>query len=271
MRQPDLDIAVEWASREGWNPGLHDAEIFYHADPSGFFAGFISEIQVACISSTAYGSSFGFLGLYIVRPEYRRRKLGIKIWEKALEYLGNRNIGRDGVITRQADYEKYDFKFAYRNLRFAGSIGCRKNSKNIVDLKSFEASEIAEYDSQMFPTRRDNFISRWVRHEGSKALGYLEDSRLAGYGVLRPCITGFKVGPLFADSKEIAQDLLSGLASNVGKDKIFIDVPEPNRQAIDLVESNGMVKVFETARMYNRAIPDLPLDRIYGVTTLELG
>ncbi len=272
MRQSDLDVAIQWASSEGWNPGLNDAETFYHADPSGFFAGFVSGVPVASISSVAYDSSFGFLGLYIVKPEYRGRGFGIKIWERALDYLGDRNIGLDGVIARQKDYEKYGFKFAYRNLRFAGSFTCPTRSKNLVDLKNLETSKIAEYDVQMFPTRRDNFISRWVKQKGSKALGHLANGKLVGYGVLRPCRIGFKVGPLFADSREIAQELLSGLASHAGKDRIFIDVPEPNKQALDLVKGNMMMeKIFETARMYNKSIPDLPLDRIYGVTTLELG
>jgi len=271
MSQSDLDVAIEWASSEGWNPGLNDAETFYHADPSGFFAGFVSGVPAACISSVAYDSSFGFLGLYIVKPEYRGRGFGIKIWEKALEYLGDRNIGLDGVIARQKDYEKYGFKFAYRNLRFAGSFTCPTRSKNLVDLKNLETSKIAEYDIQMFPARRDNFISRWVKQKGSKALGYLADGKLVGYGVLRPCLIGFKIGPLFADNREIAQELLSGLASHAGKERIFIDVPEPNQQAIDLVKGNSMEKIFETARMYNKSIPALPLNRIYGVTTLELG
>jgi len=269
MRRPDLDVAIEWAAREGWNPGLHDAEAFHHADPTGFLAGFVSGIQVACISAVAYDSSFGFLGLYIVKPEFRGRGFGIKIWEKALEYLGDRNVGLDGVIARQADYEKYGFEFAYRNLRFAGSVA-PSNSKNTVDLKDVGIKEIIEYDHQMFPARRDDFISRWVSQKGCRALGYLSGNRLVGYGVLRPCVKGFKIGPLFADSREIAQELLSGLASRAGGE-IFIDVPEPNRQAIDLVEKSGMKKVFETARMYNKDIPRLPIDRIYGVTTLELG
>lgn len=106
MRRSDLDVAIEWASCEGWNPGLNDADTFYHADPLGFFAGFISGVPVAFISSVAYDSSFGFSGLYIVKPEYRGRGFGIKIWKKALEYLGDRNIGLDGVIARQTDYEK---------------------------------------------------------------------------------------------------------------------------------------------------------------------
>lgn len=183
-------------------------------------------------------------------------------------------IGISGLTASSQDRQtmkKYGFKFAYRNLRFAGSLTCSTDSKNLVDLKNLETSKFAEYDIQMFPARRDNFVSRWVRQKASKARGYLADGRLAGYGVLRPCATGFKIGPLFADSRQIAQQLLSGLASHAGKDRIFIDVPEPNHQALDLVKRNGMEKVFETARMYNKSPPDLPLDRIYGATTLELG
>lgn len=269
MRRPDLDVAMQWASREGWNPGLHDANVFYSADPSGFFAGFVSGVPVACISAFAYGNSFGFLGLYIVKPEFRGKGYGIRIWEKALKHLGVRNVGLDGVVARQADYEKYGFRFAYRNLRFAGIIA-PANSSNVVDLKDIEIREIVEYDSRMFPARHDDFVSRWVSQKGSKALGYPSGDRLAGYGVVRPCVTGFKVWPLFADNSEIAQELLSGLAGRVDGE-IFIDVPEPNQQATDLVEKSGMKKVFETSRMYNKRTPDLPIDRIYGVTTLELG
>ena len=33
------DIAIKWAEKEGWNPGITDAEPFYAADPKGFFIG----------------------------------------------------------------------------------------------------------------------------------------------------------------------------------------------------------------------------------------
>jgi hypothetical protein len=52
----------------------------------------------------------------------------------------SRNIGLDSVIAKQReDYEKYDFKFAYRNLRYAGSSSIirtsTKPSKYVTDLK----------------------------------------------------------------------------------------------------------------------------------------
>ena len=39
MSEADLELALDWAAAEGWNPGLHDAHCFYAADPEGFFLG----------------------------------------------------------------------------------------------------------------------------------------------------------------------------------------------------------------------------------------
>jgi hypothetical protein len=158
-------------------------------------------------------------------------------------------------------------------LRFAGNItASERHSGNIVDLKGLKIREVFGYDNQMFPARRDNFIAGWVRQKGCKALGYRSGDRLAGYEVVRACVRDRVQGrPLFVDSKEIAQEILSELARHVGKNDVFIDIPEPNQQALDLAKRNGMKKIFETVRMYNKVIPPLPLDRIYGVTTLELG
>jgi len=44
-----------------------------------------------------------------------------------------------------------------------------------------------------------------------------------------------------------------------------------NRDAVALAEKHKMKLVFETARMYTGIFPDLPLNRLFGVTTFELG
>ncbi|ANO32684.1 hypothetical protein BCT86_15520 [Vibrio breoganii] len=43
MSRDEIDTAVEWAMLEGWNPGLHDAENYYTADPEGFLVGLIND------------------------------------------------------------------------------------------------------------------------------------------------------------------------------------------------------------------------------------
>lgn len=89
---------------------------------------------------------------------------------------------------------------------------------------------------------------------------------------MRLCRSGYKVGPLFADSQEFADQLFSALKASAPEGApIFLDMPAVSGAAVDLVRQHKMSVVFETARMYKGKIPDLPLDRLFGVTTFELG
>ena len=85
MTEADLALALEWAAAEGWNPGLHDARSFYAADPQGFLLGELDGAPAGSVSAVRYGAVFGFLGLYIVRPEFRGRGFGLKLWRAALD------------------------------------------------------------------------------------------------------------------------------------------------------------------------------------------
>ena len=53
----ELDLAIDWAAQEGWNPGLADAACFHAADPEGFLIGFIGREPVGCISMVRYGAT----------------------------------------------------------------------------------------------------------------------------------------------------------------------------------------------------------------------
>src|SRR5690554_5744288 len=106
MDRADLDVAVSWAAKEGWNPGRADAECFYAADPSGFFMGYLGEEPVASVYAVKYGKSFGFVGFYIVKEEHRGKGFGWRIWQRAMESLAGRIVGLDGVVAQQDNYRK---------------------------------------------------------------------------------------------------------------------------------------------------------------------
>lgn len=273
MTRQDLDIAVGWAAAEGWNPGLYDADCFYQTDPKGFFMGFLGSEPVACISAVSYGKDFGFIGFYIVKKEYRGKTYGIQIWNHALNYLSTQNIGLDGVVAQQENYKKSGFKLAYRNIRYEG-VGDKRKIKysNIIKLSEIPFSKLVEYDSKLFPVSRPQFLKNWIKQPESLAVGYLNKNQLAGYGMIRKCIKGYKIGPLFADNAAIAEKLFQSLSFFVRKgEPIYLDIPKVNPEAINLVKSHNMKYSFETARMYTKEPPKLPINKIFGVTTFELG
>ena len=116
----ELEIAVGWAEKEGWNPGLYDGDAFYASDPTGFFIGFLGDEPVSSISAVKYDDLFGFIGFYIVKPEHRGKGYGYHIWKEAMKYLNGFVIGLDGVLTQQATYKLSGFTLAYRNIRYEG-------------------------------------------------------------------------------------------------------------------------------------------------------
>ncbi|WP_105169082.1 GNAT family N-acetyltransferase [Pseudoalteromonas sp. T1lg23B] len=273
MTPNELDIAVEWAANEGWNPGLSDAQCYYQADPNGFLMGYLGDEPIASISVVKYNDMFGFLGFYIVAPQYRGLGYGWQIWQAGLQYLKGCNIALDGVVAQQDNYRKSGFKLAYRNIRFAGTGGSSASElSQIVPISTLSLAMLFDYEQAFFPADRNGFLRAWVNQANCHALAIMEAGKLAGYGVIRPCQSGYKIGPLFANSAQQAQQLFQALrAKTLPSDTVYLDVPEVNAAAVTLAQRNDMQPAFETARMYTLETPNLPLDRIYGVTSFEIG
>lgn len=273
MSVDELSIAIDWARQEGWNPGLEDAALFHAADPGGFLIGRIDGAPVATISAVRYGDGFGFVGLYIVHPAHRGQGYGWQIWQAAMARLSGRNVGLDGVVAQQANYRRSGFQLAHRNIRMAGHSRPAAPDPGCVGLTPTWLEAILRKDAACFPAPRESFLRGWLTASGTTTLVLPgENGALAGYGCLRTCHQGCKIGPLVADDMAGAGRLLTALTGRLpaGTD-CFLDVPEPNRAALMLAADAGMTPSFETARMYTGAFPDLPLAMIAGITSFELG
>jgi GNAT superfamily N-acetyltransferase len=276
MTPGDVDVALGWAATEGWNPGLDDATAFFAADPHGFFVGTWDGAPIGCISAVAYGDAFGFIGLYIVCPQWRGKGFGMRLWNEGMAYLGARNIGLDGVLAQQPNYRKSGFVLAYRNVRYEGVASAEEEPVDgvmLVDALSVPFERLLDYDTRMFACTRAAFLRAWLAQptQHASACAALDGDAVRGLAVIRRCGTGHKIGPLFAADLPTARALYRALVAGVAGEAVFLDVPESNPAAVALAVEHDMTSVFETARMYTRAAPDVPLDNVFGVTTFELG
>jgi ribosomal protein S18 acetylase RimI-like enzyme len=261
---------LAWAQREGWHPGVSDARCFRAADPDGFLIGTLVEQPIAAISAVRY-PGLGFVGLYLVEPRYRGRGYGLRMWASALERLDGTVTGLDGVVAQQANYARSGFVLAHRSIRFGGSPLGRAHP-DLVPLSPADLDDVSAYDEPCFGAPRRAFLERWLAQPGARALGARTGGLLSGYGVIRPVDDGYKVGPLFADDAEVASRLLEALVAHADPGAtVFLDVPEPNAAGVALAQRMGLEPVFETARMYRGGDPCLPLARIFGITSFELG
>ncbi|QTL03865.1 GNAT family N-acetyltransferase [Aquabacter sp. L1I39] len=272
----EVEIAISWAAREGWNPGTGDAAAFLAQDPDGFIGLFEAGELASVISAVTYGPAFGFIGFYICRPDMRGQGYGRAVWYSALERLGSRVVGLDGVLDQVDNYARSGFVLAHRNIRYGGLP--HAPAAPHPDIKALDAllvPAVMAFDRRHFLFDRPGFLSRWLLPTEGRAFAAHKDGGIAGYCVVRRCGSGHKIGPLFAPDAATARALYGAACGHAHAaapgEPIFLDVPEPHAAAREMAQEAGLTPVFETARMYRGAAPALPLDRIFGITTFELG
>jgi len=276
-----LDLAgvktlVNWAALEGWNPGPHDAEVFFATDPEGFYGYFNNDEMIAGGSIVSYQKAFGFMGFFIVKPEYRFSGIGRKLWYQRRDTLLRRlnpgaAIGMDGVVAMQPFYKKGGFEIAFRDERHEKTGITFKIVDNISPICDEDFDAIMAYDLQCFGFERPQFMKPWLKLPEVKTFKFIENGELKGFAVMRKTNKGYKICPLFADDAAIATELYKACLNAVPGEPVYLDIPMANQAAVSLTKTFNTTYVFECARMYFGKPPDIAINKIFGITTFELG
>lgn len=274
MTREDAGQAWEWAIEVGWNPGPHDLEITRALEPAGCFAGNLDGRMVSSITAVHYQGKYGFIGMYIVAPEYRGRGYGVTIWKHAMNYLvrevGVECIGLDGVLANEELYKMSGFRPSYK-IYTCKYVVSRKFQRRCPAIGAKHFSDIASYDSRVFKVDRAAFLHDFIFETQAKTGVAYIDGKLAGFAAARPCFEGYKIGPLFADDIEVARMLIEALFADLMGQTVFIEVPEPNQQAVELVTGFAMSQGLPTVRMYTGEQYQQDIRYVYGNTTRVTG
>ncbi len=271
-----LKTLINWALKEGWNSGPHDADVFYQTDPNGFCGFFYNQKLIAGGSIVSYNKEFGFMGLFIVHPDYRGHGIGRKLWYQRRDLLLNRlnngaSIGMDGVVAMQPFYQKGGFEIAFKDERYENTGVKLEVDKNISPIQSEDLNAVLAFDQQCFGFPRPAFMRSWLNLPENRAFKYVENGQLKGFAVVRKANVGYKTGPLFAENAEVAEALYRACLNSVEGSLLYLDIPVINHAAVDLVKKYNAKYVFECARMYYGPAPDIDINKVFGITTFELG
>lgn len=278
----DLEVVIEWAEDEGWNPGVDDLNVFYNTEPDGFLVGLVDGEIASSISVIKYANNYSFLGFYIVHPNFRGRGIGLSTWQAGIDRLSDHTIGLDGVLEQQENYLRSGFKFASNNIRYQGIPDIVKTAdKHNVDrtiVRAIKPNDIAllnELDQECFGADRAHFLRMWLSDKAPKlrqTMIAITDEKIMGFGTIRKCSEGFKIGPLFAENVEAAELIFLKLVNAVPPlSQITLDISELNEHAFNLVKKYNLEPVFSTARMYRGETPYINWSKVFGITSFELG
>lgn len=271
-----VELLVQYANAEGWNPGPNDAKAFWETDPDGFYGYFKGGELIAGGSIVSYDGEYGFMGLFIVKPEYRSYGIGRKLWFQRRDTLISRlksgaSIGMDGVPDMQAFYKKGGFEIAFRDMRYKKIGMSFKVNPAISPFENSDLESILSLDKQCFGFQRQRFMRAWLAIPSIKTFKYVDHQGFRGFAIMRQIGGGHKICPLFADNKAIAKSLYEACLNAVPSEELCIDIPANNPMALELVQEYNASYVSECARMYYGEPPKVATAKVFGITTFELG
>ncbi|KMK65722.1 GNAT family N-acetyltransferase [Puniceibacterium sp. IMCC21224] len=271
----DLAQVLDWAAAEGWNPGLDDADAFLAADPAGFLVRKVDETPVAAISVVNHDPDFAFLGLYLCAPEWRGQGHGLAIWQAGLVHADGRTVGLDGVPAQESNYVRSGFVRTGGTARFVGLLTGAIAKATGSDVPGAVAPDqipaLLAREWVLTGMARERYLTNWFAETPTRRTRVLcRHGAVAGYGTVRRCRDGVKVGPFWAIDSAAAEALLADLAAVFGVTEYIFDLPDSATDFREMLAARGFVSTFDTARMYLGPAPVAAPAMFQAVTTLEL-
>ena len=280
-------VITNWMVEEGWRLGLKDAECFLACDPSGTFVGELNGKPIACMTMTKYADRFNFGGSYIVSKEYRSEGYGGMLYDAVFaSVMPSRSIAISGLLHLEERYKRKGFRSQFYGARFdlhpptaiaRFSEISERCPVNIECIEEIDLKALFKYDTAVFGVERHLFLSKWLRIPGKHGrVAINSEGSIVGYAVARPSFVkeeGYKIGPLFADSEAIVEQLLKAVLEELLQEKPapVVCIDAPTKKAKEMSEKLQGKKSLELVYMVMYDLPDACFYKWFGMTTLELG
>jgi GNAT superfamily N-acetyltransferase len=277
MTLADIPFADHLRALAGWNQTREDWERFLNLEPEGCFVAEWHGASVGTATTIIYGQELAWIGMVLVHPENRRRGIGRALLEQAIQYLRHRGvqcIKLDATPLGKTVYEGMGFKDEWTLTRWVGRDLHTRPSPSASPIRPWQANDlqhIERLDTAAFGLSRLRLIktltSSWYGLVFEPVPGHV-----AGYGLLRKGSQTYYLGPIAAETSEVALSLAAALIARYPGAAIYWDIPDENTDAVTWSQEQGFTSQRSLTRMYlGQNLCPGSARRQFGIAGPELG
>jgi GNAT superfamily N-acetyltransferase len=274
MTLSDVPAGMALCRASRWNQTERDWQHFLLAAPRGALVAVENGSVVGTVATLPYGP-FTWISMVLVDPAVRGRGIGTLLLERGLALVPGGSTARlDATPAGEILYRKLDFVAEYRLARLFLDVSARTtvHTHDVRPLTRGDWRALLAIDAQAFGAGRGALLERLAEGAPEYAWAAERDGKLRGYLLGRHGHVREQLGPLIADSVEIAGALLEAcLAANPGR-KVFIDVPDDQQSFRGALDRLGFAIERPFLRMHRGSLtaPGQP-SYVYAITGPEFG
>jgi GNAT superfamily N-acetyltransferase len=256
LKPSDLEFAESLRQIAGWNQTYEDWQAFLGYDPNGCFMAEWLGMRAGTATTTCYGTALAWVGMVLVHPQYRGRGIGRALLKHCLEHLSERRIRcvkLDATPFGKPLYQQLGFEHEWSLDRWeTTSLDLPEDSGSlpIKPVNHAEMEALADFDAKGFGVPRKGILARLASRSARSFTYFSASGQIEGYGFLREGALASYLGPVVADSRDIARALILRLLAHRTRQKVYWDIPNPNSAAVSLAKEFRFTQQRALFRMF---------------------
>lgn len=275
MTPEDIAFGMRLKEQARWNQIEADWRRLIEYEPQGVFvaelagcSGSLSGSRatpVGTASAIRYGTRFGWIGMILVSPEFRRRGIATRLIGRCIEYLHGREVETiklDATPAGRDVYLRLGFRDEWRLARFEGAACLSRDTAAEGDpaglvepMRAVDLDEVAAFDAPGFGADRSRVLARYLADWPEACRVLRRRGRIAGYCLARRGACADQVGPCVASAPGDDLALMTASMGAMSPDsegagrRVIADVVTENGWARQLVEALGFAEQRRFTRM----------------------
>ena len=257
MQESDLAAGDRLVRFAGWNQVENDWRIWLKLPRARVWVTETNGRVVASAAAIPYQRRFGWLGMVLVDPDFRRRGLAGELVRQALNHLeqeGCRCQKLDATAEGHGLYEKFGFRPEYevrRWRRSARELDSGAARPDVVSLEPTLLGSLEDLDRPAFGASRQELLRSLLAAGKGICLQPRPGVKgVQGYALVRPGRAAAQLGPLVASSPRAAKKLMETLVRRCGGADMIADAATVSPAAEELLGRMGFSPVRRLIRMF---------------------
>lgn len=261
LRAADLPAAQALVAEAGWNQNASDWRVFLELGQG--FAVRDGERLAATAATLPYPSGFGWISMVLVGGAYRRRGIATRLLQRCIESLQAAGMVPvlDATPAGREVYKPLGFRDGWAIQRWrctqAVTPAAKAGVQGVRELSAADWPAVLALDASAFGCDRSPLLARLRERCKGSACVSEERGRLRGFLLGREGRIATQLGPIVAESEEVAASLAAWAAARVAS-PVIVDVLQRHTVFADWLAAHG----FEKERPYTRMA--LGRDALFG-------
>lgn len=241
MAAADIPLGLKLTRQAGWNQIEQDWRRFLGMEPQGCFVAELNGVPVAT-TVTCLFDSVAWIAMVLVDVASRRKGVATSLLRHAIDSLDSqrvRTVRLDATAAGRPVYERLGFTAEYSLTRYEGIAAAMEVHADVATANTGMLSDLIALDDAITGTHREKMLLRLFEEWPETVRVLRRDRRVEGFVAMRRGANATHIGPCIATA-DAGASLLRDALSRCAGGYVFVDVPQDNAGALEVVAAAGL-------------------------------